>query len=163
MDAVEAAAVAVGKLDGKLGFAEAAHAGQAGGLGDGGGVVVVEEGAREGEKFVFTAGEEGIAREGQARAGRQGAGERGRVRGGREGERGVLLWEEKSQCFSVEGDYVNIVADDNAALDAAADGNARAGYVELAVVQGLAQQGKILYAGDPSPRRLTAWLISASW
>lgn len=68
MDAVEAAAVAVGKLDGELGFAEAAHAGQACGLGDGSGVVVVEEGFCQGAQVGFTAGEEGIAREGQVRA-----------------------------------------------------------------------------------------------
>ena len=89
VDAVEVAAEAVGELDGELGLAGAAHAGE--GLGDEGGAGRgVEEGAGEGEEGLAAAGEVGVAEEGEAGAGREGAGV---GQGGRVGE-GWAEWGE---------------------------------------------------------------------
>ena len=74
VDAVEILTVAVAELYGELGLAQAAHAGEGSGLGNCGGVVVVEQGFGQGEQVGLTAGEEGVAREGQAPAGELGAG-----------------------------------------------------------------------------------------
>lgn len=72
--AAEVVAVAVGELDGQLGFTDAAQAGGRGDLADGQGLAAFE-GAGQGVEVLLAADEEGIGTEGQAGAGR----ERGRV------------------------------------------------------------------------------------
>ncbi len=73
VDGVEVLAVAVAELDGELGLADAAGAGEGSGLGDCGWAVLgcIEQVVGEGKQLFDTTGEGVVGVEGQVRAGRE--------------------------------------------------------------------------------------------